>query len=153
MFERVEGRSKLRFDDRPQGGSIECDIDGDDHVAAPEHHPLEGPGASNERRRPAVFGRRELDSGARSFNEFGVAGEEVDILGLAVRQPQRYERSAATSTKPLTGGDTNSLHALFDAVLPGFTNALLDAVGALFLSDPSSLAFGAYVGGAPAGLA
>lgn len=54
----------------------------------------------------------------------------------------------------LAGQDQEVLGALFDAVLPGFTESLLDAAGpVLFLNDPRSFVFGAYVGGAPAGLA
>ncbi len=56
--------------------------------------------------------------------------------------------------RQLTGEDNGSLIALFDAVLPGFTSSLLDAAGpALFLRDPSSFVFGAYVDGVPAALA
>lgn len=54
----------------------------------------------------------------------------------------------------LTGRDEELLVALFDAVLPGFTESRLDAGGpALFLGAPASFAFGAYVDGVPAGQA
>jgi ribosomal protein S18 acetylase RimI-like enzyme len=49
-------------------------------------------------------------------------------------------------------GDEDALLTLFGELLPGFV--LLDAGGpTLFLSDPASFVFGAYVGDAPAGLA
>ena len=60
----------------------------------------------------------------------------------------------AIEIRLLAGQDQELLRALFDVVLPGFTESLLDAAGpVLFLSDPRSFVFGAYIGGVPAGLA
>ena len=60
----------------------------------------------------------------------------------------------AIKIRQLTVGDTESLFALFDAVLPGFSGSLLDAAGpGSFLVHPASFVFGAYVDVEPAGLA
>ena len=51
-------------------------------------------------------------------------------------------------------GDERVLVELFDAVLPGFGDQLVDSRGPEhFLADPSAFALGAWVDGAAAGLA
>ena len=57
-------------------------------------------------------------------------------------------------TRQLKVGESAALVELFDAVLPGFAGALVDATGpAAFLEDPASFVFGAYDNGTPTGLA
>ncbi len=49
--------------------------------------------------------------------------------------------------------DAAVLVDLFEAVLPGFGATLSNDEPSRFLDDPASFAFGAYLGGEPAGLA
>lgn len=57
--------------------------------------------------------------------------------------------------RALSGADADSLVVLFEAVLPGFSDAIGDRGSgpAEFLDDPASFVFGAYVDGVGAGLA